>query len=313
MTDTLDDTEPGVTGNPLDPGFHVTPDEASDNAFPCGEPGCDFVAPTARGVRSHRTRTHGPQASPGDGGGEPSTEPPGDGSGAPPGEDSLETMPGLPTRPKRSLKDMLTGKGRDTTRAPREPRSRGKREPLDEGFSWAYGGFGTMLVRTGSDMVPVGKVMEMQAPTIGVMADAAIKGTLVDKIVQPLVKQGKAFKEVGEAMALPVMTAMIVKQPKLLNLHYVEDPARPGEYNIVADGPLFQPYYSVWETNAVQMARGYERKELRRQEIAKDLSAIDWLAPVIAEGTDPIMYMMVTVLGPPPLPTQEAPQGERAA
>lgn len=304
MTVLDDDTAPvtDLSGaedhGPGGEGSSLSDDAASGAAFVCAD--CGMVAQTQRGLTRHINSAH--------------RDSPGVGETGAPGEDSTETQPGVPPKKRRTFRQLLSGTKGDGTKKPKRTWTmRGPREPLDEFVGWAYGGVGSMIVRAGSDMTPVGKVMEMQAPSIGIMADEAIKGTPADKIIQVFVRQGKAFKEIGETVALPAMTGMIVKKPALLGLRWVSVPNEltgEMERRLIADGPFFQPYYSLWETCAVQMAQGFERKELKRRELAKELEAIPFLQPIIAQGMDPILYMMVETLGAPadePIDVQPVP------
>jgi hypothetical protein len=314
-----DDNDPGAAapGNG-EPGPGATGAGEGDGqgtaqVWTCDVPGCPSPGPfaTAGGLRRHRTRQHGPAVSPGEGRGDAGgTEPP---VGPSPGEAAGEQRPGAPRR--RGIRDVLRRKvddGRQDHRAKRASRRvwSGPREPLDEGFAWAYGGIGTMVVRSGGDYTPVGRVMEMQSGSIGRMFDEAMQGTLADRLVQPLVRQGKQFKALGEAAALPIMTAMIVKQPAWLGLRFARDEF--GNEGYIADGPLYQPYYSVWEANALEMAKGFQRTEVRRREVREELKDVPFLAPIIEAGGDPILFMMVQVLGAP-MPAEEGARGNGPA
>jgi hypothetical protein len=272
---------PGATEGP-----EAVPD---DLACPdCAAAGRPFVASSERGYRSHRTRTHpGPAAA--EGGGAAAAGP----------EGPEETVPGEPPREKFNLRKWLKrDKATTATKTKRERRQwgSGPREPLDEPIGFVYGGAGALIARGKTKFAPVGKVMQLQSGVIGVMADDALKGSLVDKIVQPIVKEGRQFKKVGEAVALPVATAMVIANPEWLGVT-VDEQGR-----IFATGWAWEPYYALWEGMAVQMAHGYEAVEVKKREVNEELSKIPWLQPIIAAGEDPIVYMIVETLGLVPKP-----------
>ena len=147
------------------------------------------------------------------------------------------------------------------------------------------------MVRGGTKFVPVGKVMQMQSGAVGAIGDTAIKGSILDKIAQPLMREGRQYKELAETMALPIATAMVIANPEWLGIT-IDDQGR-----IFAKGWMWEPYYALWETCAVQMAQGYERVEVKRRETAAELAKIPWLQPIIEAGQDPIVHMIVDTLG----------------
>ncbi len=250
----------------------------------CSAEGKPFTASSVRGYRTHRTRAHGPSA-PERAGAEGTTE---------------ETVPTEPPKPpRRSMRDWLAAKraGEKPAKAKKVREwGKGPREPLDEPIAWVYGGLGQMVVRGGTKFTPVGRVMQMQSPAVGAIGDTALKGSIVDKIAQPLLREGRQYKELAETIALPMATAMVIANPDWLGLT-VDEQGR-----IFATGWLWEPYYALWETCAVQMAQGYERVEVKKRETATELAKIPWLQPIIAQGQDPIVYMIVDTLGLIPKP-----------
>lgn len=282
---------------------------------------CGFEAASPRGLARHMTMTHG---SPGSAHRrqEPS-ERVDDAEYLPPEGTVEDDEPepeqplvidaraeeAVPTEPKRrSLREWMRGKqsdARTAKRARKRFKQTGPRQPLDEPLSWTYRRLGGFIGHAQPTYAPVGRVMEMQAPTIGVMIDKAMEGTLPDRILQPFVAEGRRWKQVGEAVALPIMTAMICKKPSLLGLRIETDPT--GMQSVSLNGPLATEYYSAWESNAVEMAHGFERTEQRRRDVSEELRKIPFLKPVIEAGGDPVLWLMAQTLpqeepAPQPVP-----------
>lgn len=80
-------------------------------------------------------------------------------------------------------------------------------------LGWAWVGLANVAARSG--FLPVGRVMEMQAPVAGVMLEQATKGTVVDKLIQPLCRGGEKGKIIGALIAPPFLVAAIQQRPAL--------------------------------------------------------------------------------------------------
>ena len=282
-------TPPAADGAQGEPGAEEETEGVPDDLVCpiCSAEGKPFTASSIRGYKSHRSRSH--------------SGPPG-----PDGEAGAEGVPGEttpvepPKLPRRTMREWMAAKraGETKTGKPKKERSwsKGPREPLDEPIGWAYAGLGGLVVRGGTKFVPVGKVMQMQSGAVGAIGDTAIKGSILDKIAQPLMREGRQYKELAETMALPIATAMVIANPEWLGIT-IDDQGR-----IFAKGWMWEPYYALWETCAVQMAQGYERVEVKRRETAAELAKIPWLQPIIEAGQDPIVHMIVDTLGIIPKP-----------
>lgn len=107
-------------------------------------------------------------------------------------------------------------KPRDTTSKEKKPQPvvTGPRQPLGELVGIAWTGVGTILEQTGTD-VPVGRVMQFQAPIAGKTIDDVIKGTWLDEILQPFVSKVGAVEGIGSLLALPLLVGMYERNPGL--------------------------------------------------------------------------------------------------
>lgn len=89
-----------------------------------------------------------------------------------------------------------------------------RRVSLDSLFSAAWGIGGSALVKTGAD-VPVGRILTWQAPVAGPMLDKAVKGTIIDKALQPLARAEAKGAAVGALLLPPLLVGAIERRPEL--------------------------------------------------------------------------------------------------
>lgn len=101
---------------------------------------------------------------------------------------------------------------------PREPRTPPKRTKarmdLSSGLGFLLAGAGTGLVVSGRDP-GVGLALQFEAPLAGEKLDQMIAGTPLDRIAQPIARAGKAGKDLGAVLALPILVALIERYPAL--------------------------------------------------------------------------------------------------
>jgi len=62
-------------------------------------------------------------------------------------------------------------------------------------------------------LLPVSRLMEIQAPAVGIMLDDVVKGTIVDKVAQPLARTGKAGETAWAIVGPPVLVSAIILNP----------------------------------------------------------------------------------------------------
>jgi hypothetical protein len=261
--------------------------------FTC--PTCGKTVATERGLHLHRVKVHGPY--------EPEVE-----SQEPtlfePDEAETSSTEMVPTvapkskedKPKRPLFGILGSKKDESEkqpptkeRAPKVPG--GPRRSLAEGASWVYGWLGGMVTRTDA---PVGRAMQYQAPIIGPKFDQVIKGTRVDKLLQPLVKKGDEWGELFEVIGLPVMIAAIERRPELAQIS--ED---PDTGQITMYGPMADILYSTVEANLVAMAKVKKKKDTDRANRQKALAD---LFPNGMPPGDPVLTILMDIFAPAPVP-----------
>ncbi|MGH7751055.1 MAG: hypothetical protein ACREQ5_40760, partial [Candidatus Dormibacteria bacterium] len=68
------------------------------------------------------------------------------------------------------------------------------------------------LVTSGRD-VPVGRMMGYQTPMVGMAVDDAVRGTVVDKVLQPFAKGAKSSEMLGAVIGPPLIVGWIERHP----------------------------------------------------------------------------------------------------
>ena len=130
-----------------------------------------------------------------------------------PDKPTEETRPATPRRRRWRLF------GGDDTEKPKpqpkveKPVRRGRRKSLEPLLGPAWGGIGAALIHTRMD-VPVGRAMVYQGPAAGMVLDDALSGTLLDHLLQPVVRRMDSTKAVGSLLGLPLLVAVIERQPQ---------------------------------------------------------------------------------------------------
>lgn len=203
-----------------------------------------------------------------------------------------ETPPEAPTTSVRDRarrwwsdkKSVKGGKGR-------------KRVPLDEPAGWAWGQVGTTLIR--SDISPAaGRVMTFQGPIVGPVVDDLMAGTILDRMIQPVMQQAENWKALSGIVALPVAAAIAERNPASLSIRVAD-----GKY--VVDGWLAQPMYDLIAQNIELMGPVVKQKKRdteRRQKIMAEV-----FPELIDQGVDPVLFVMASIFpqeqAAPPAPT----------
>lgn len=65
------------------------------------------------------------------------------------------------------------------------------------------------------NLVPAARVMQMQAPVAGLVLDDTLKGTVADRVLQPLAKMGDKAGDAGALFGPIVLVTAIQKRPDL--------------------------------------------------------------------------------------------------
>ena len=117
---------------------------------------------------------------------------------------AAEKPPQPPSRPRRGL---FGGKPRDKAR----PR---KRVSIENIVSSGWGLAAMALLRK-PQSVPVARVLQMQAPVAGVIVDDLAKGTVIDRVLQPLARAGEKGETAFALIGPPVLVGAMTARPDL--------------------------------------------------------------------------------------------------
>ena len=141
---------------------------------------------------------------------------------------------------------------------------------------------------TGRD-VPVGRVLALQAPMVGDVLDDAIKGTVVDKVLQPFVRQGDRAKLIGAVVLPPLLVGALERNPEL--------------------APTLMPVLrAAMVPMLVEMAKAAKKAKADEKKLFEALDEVaDSLPPeLLAEAKErsmhPVDAIIASLFAPPPVP-----------
>jgi len=76
---------------------------------------------------------------------------------------------------------------------------------------WALG---AMALARNPQAIPVARVMDMQSPVAGVIVDDMVRGTAIDRLLQPLARAGERGEKAVALLGPPVLTGLVVAHPE---------------------------------------------------------------------------------------------------
>ena len=133
--------------------------------------------------------------------------------------------------------------------------------------------------------VPVGRVLAMQAPFVGDAFDEAVRGTVVDRALQPLARANARAEGLGALIGVPLLVGMMEHAPE--------------------SRPLVEPLLRQFlGTMLLQLAKGAKAQRKRDEEAAaamaemEDVFDPDALAAARAQGFGPIDLVMSCIFAP---------------
>jgi hypothetical protein len=116
-----------------------------------------------------------------------------------------------PTRAPTERKGFTFRRPRATPGA-RAAKATHKRVSLEGVCEGAWNILGNMIGSQG--LVPTGRVLKLQAPIAGAILEDAVKGTVIDRLAQPLARHGEATKELGALLGVPIIVTMMTVKPQ---------------------------------------------------------------------------------------------------
>jgi len=114
--------------------------------------------------------------------------------------------------PKKRLRDRakdLVPKAEPTTR------KRRGRATLETIGSLAWGGAARVSIQLGQQYMPVSKMMAFQAPVAGMVFEDALRGTVADKVLQPVARMLETGSEMGTLLGAPLVVGLTCAKPDL--------------------------------------------------------------------------------------------------
>lgn len=207
-----------------------------------------------------------------------------------------EPLPGTkddnPTRetaPKRRKKGLVT-----RLTAPSEVR-----HSTDGLFTFAYGGIGTLLVQSGRD-VPVGRVLQIQAPIAGPQIDRLIMGSWIDKLLQPIVKMQGTAEGIGSLIMLPLLVGAYERNPQLAAVPVFEQIMRASIKTTLTDlAPTLKEQQRERQKEAKALAELHDLGE----EMFGDIADPEARKMAMSDPVGAILQMIFA--GPEEPPTEE--------
>jgi hypothetical protein len=97
--------------------------------------------------------------------------------------------------------------------APKMRRTVHRRVPIDGLASMVWAGIGRLLAT--DELLPVARCMQLQAPAAGAVLDDALRGSVVDRMAQPIARASKRGEAVFGAAGPPILVAVVCKRPEL--------------------------------------------------------------------------------------------------
>lgn len=177
----------------------------------------------------------------------------------------------------------------DEREKPPVPKHGERRTPLADLLQFGWGGLGTALIQTGAD-VPVGRVLQFQAPLAAKKLDEFLAGTWIDSLLQPLAKRADAVEGIGVLFAFPIAIAIYERNTEL--------------------APVMEPILrQVITATLIDMAPVLKKNAADTRKAAAAIADVTE-AFEIPKGGDPIAYVLQSIFAPPP-EYEDVPQPEQ--
>jgi hypothetical protein len=160
--------------------------------------------------------------------------------------------------PERAGESKRTWFSRKVAPKSRPPRAQ-RRTPIDSimALTWTVA---ANVVGTKQELLPVARCLAMQAPAAGMVMDDALKGSFVDKMLQPVARAGKRGEAIWAVAGPPMIVSAITLQPEL--------------YPVLR--PMLREAVKSWVLIAgPKMRKAAEREAKLMQELDGDFTQID--------------------------------------
>lgn len=182
-----------------------------------------------------------------------------------------EARPRKTRRPGPSLTARLRKAGQGKAKGKRHPRV-----PVDSLISSAWAAMGGLAMNVDP---PLGRCLVMQAPVSGLILEDLVRGTAVDRVLQPVARAEEKAQKALALFAPPALVAALEAAQAL------PEPQRRAREAILL--PLLERSMVLWVRIAgdkidQQIARAAEEEPAREK--ARELMAMIWAQPAPADG-----------------------------
>jgi hypothetical protein len=130
-------------------------------------------------------------------------------NGRDPAGDTAESRPAGPPLGRKSWWTGQPKKPRDKAGPPQ------RRVSIENLVSGAWGLGAWFTARSAPNLLPVARVLDMQAPVSGVIVNDLAKGTALDRALQPLARMEEKGGKAGALLGPPVIVAAMTMRPEL--------------------------------------------------------------------------------------------------
>jgi len=122
--------------------------------------------------------------------------------------------------------------------------------------------------------VPIGRVMAIQSETVGVMGDQAVKGTVIDRILQPIARAGERGEVVAAVLGPPAIVGLVTAKPEL--------------YPICE--PVLKMLLSSFAYHSIDAHKKIESRLAKMDEAAGGVNVDEWMSVIFAEFDFPVKH-----------------------
>jgi hypothetical protein len=81
-------------------------------------------------------------------------------------------------------------------------------------LGFAYSGLGYLAARNEKG-IPTARALDLMAPVAGEVLDDVIKGTIIDRVLQPIARSGEKGEKVAALAGFPLLTALVTARPEM--------------------------------------------------------------------------------------------------
>jgi hypothetical protein len=127
--------------------------------------------------------------------------------------------------------------GRSRGKSVARPKAEHRRVSLESIASGAWTLMGNAAASRG--LVPTGRALALQAPVAGMILEDVLKGSPIDRLVQPLARSGETAKDVSVLFGVPVLVTLLTVKPQMADQIVPHLKSMMREWAIIA-GPKIQ-------------------------------------------------------------------------